>query len=66
MALDSEVCRQDRVQQDRARLDGVVEDITKDHGLKGAEKERAEEYTRKVTLSGLPPVRLETYMMEAR
>lgn len=49
--LDSEICCEDRVQEDRARLDGVIEDIIKDHGLQGVEKERAEDYTRKVGVS---------------
>lgn len=36
---------------DRKRFDGVIKDITKGHGLQGAEKDRAEEFTRKVGLS---------------
>ena len=39
------------IYDDRKRFDGVIKDITKGHGLQGAEKDRAEEFTRKVGLS---------------
>lgn len=48
-AQDSEIC-----DDNRERLDAVIDDIIKDHGRQGAENERAEEYTRKVGLL-VPP-----------
>lgn len=51
-ALDAEIYDDD----DRTRLDGVIKDVIEDHGLQGADKERAEAFTRKVGLS-VPPLK---------
>lgn len=48
-ALDAEIC-----DADCRRLNVVIKDVIEDHGLHGADKERAEEFTRKVGLS-VPP-----------
>ena len=46
-ALDAEIYQDDF----RTTLDNVIKDVIEDHGLQGADKERAEEFTRKVGLS---------------
>lgn len=50
-ALDTEIC-----DSDCQRLNGVIKDVIEDHGLQGADKERAEEFTRKVRVGlSAPP-----------